>query len=155
MLQIQTKYFGATECQPDSVFEFPQGLPGFEGERRFVFLEQPDKDPLLFMQSLSNPALCFVLLPVLVAAPDYRIRLGQEELTCLRLPSGREPRIGTDILCAGVVCAGDEARPSPTVNLLAPIVVNLGQRVGMQVIPMESEYSHQHPLLCAEDTASC
>ena len=155
MPRIQTKYFGPTDYQPDSAFEFPEGLPGFEAERQWVFLERPDASPLLFMQSASRHDLCFLVLPILVADPDYRLSLGPEELDALRLPAGANPEIGKDILCAAVVCAGDESRRSTTVNLLAPIVVNLPARVGMQAILAGSGYSHRRPLFPVEELVPC
>jgi flagellar assembly factor FliW len=155
MPEIQTKYFSSTEYQPDAVFHFPAGLPGFEEEHSFVFLERPDTDPLLFMQSTSNPDLCFVLLPVLAVDPKYRLGFTPEDRAVLRLAEERDPEIGMDILCGAVVCAGDESRPTPTANLLAPIVVNLRQRIGLQMIQTQSGYSHQHPLFPREELVPC
>jgi len=37
----------------------------------------------------------------------------------------------------------------PTANLLAPVVVNLKTRRGLQAIQVDSSYSHQHPVLAA------
>ena len=155
MPRIHTKYFGPADYQPDSVFQFPAGLPGFEAERFFVFLDRADTHPLLFMQSVSDPNLCFVLLPILAADPHYRLSLEGDERAALLLAPDREPEIGKDILCAAIVCAADESRPIPTVNLLAPVVLNLRQRVGMQVVQAESGYSHQHPLFPREDLTPC
>jgi flagellar assembly factor FliW len=47
-----------------------------------------------------------------------------------------------------VVCAGSEAG-GPSANLLAPIVLNLRDRIGMQVIQSESGYSHRYPIFAA------
>ena len=147
MPRVQTKCFGEMDYDPSAVFDFPNGLPGFENEHSFLFLEQPATHPLMFLQSLSSSDVCFILLPILAADPHYRLRLGEDDLAALRLPAGREPRIGREILCAALVCAGHENRPQPTANLLAPIVVNLQERIGIQAILGESGYSHQHPLL--------
>jgi len=152
---IGTKYFGPAECAPDLVFQFPLGLPGFEQEREFVFLDRPETHPLLYMQSVSNPGLCFILLPILAADPHYRLTWLAEDKATLQLDPAKEPEIGKDILCAGVLCAADESRPAPTVNLLAPIVLNLHNRTGMQVIQSESGYSHRHPLFVPQEAATC
>jgi flagellar assembly factor FliW len=147
MPRIQTKCFGEVEYSPDAVFEFPNGLPGFETEHAFVFLEQPANHPLMFMQSLSRPDVCFILLPVLAADPRYKLRVAEEDLAALHLPAGRQPRIGRDVLCAVLVCAADEERPDPTVNLLAPILVNLKRQIGIQAIQTQAGYSYRHPLV--------
>jgi flagellar assembly factor FliW len=142
---IQTKYFGCVEYPEESVIEFPSGLPGFENERRFVILEQPENKPLVFLQSLSLSSLCFLALPVLTVDPGYQTAISPEDLAALELPKDRQPLIGRDVLCLALVSLA-EGRP-PTANLLAPLVVHLKTRRGLQAIQSESGYSHQHPLL--------
>jgi flagellar assembly factor FliW len=151
MPRTQTKFFGAVDYDADSVFHFPSGLPGFEDNRDFVFLRVSQSEPLMFLQSLSSRNLCFVLLPILVADPNYRLNLTPEELFDLDLPAEREPLIGEDILCATLICVAQGE--VPTANLMAPVVVNLQKHIGMQVIHGESGYSHRHPLLLHEESA--
>ncbi len=153
MPQLQTKYFGEIEYGEEAVFRFPAGLPGFESEHAFLFLEQPETKPLIFMQSVATAGLCFLMLPVLVADPHYRLQLGADDLAELQLPPGREPAIGVDVLCGALVCTRDGA--DPTVNLLAPIVLNLQTMVGTQVIQPECGYSHRHPVFSREEMAPC
>jgi flagellar assembly factor FliW len=153
MFRISTKFFGDRDCDADSIYTFPAGVPGFEDQQSFCFLTIPGSEPLLFMQSMSTRSLCFVLLPILVVDPDYDIRLTEEELAMLELPAGARPRIGRDILCAALVCS--EAGAPPTVNLMSPIVVNLKTKTGMQAIHGESGYSHRHPLRLVEELVAC
>jgi flagellar assembly factor FliW len=158
MNRILTKCFGEMSYSEDSVFEFPNGLPGFEDERLFVFLSQPATHPLMFMQSLAKPSVCFILLPILAADPNYQLNLSSEELEVLQLSKTRQPSIGTEVLCAAMVCTAEENRPGPTVNLLSPIVLNLRDRIGIQAIQTLSGYSHRHPLVVHDrqpELASC
>jgi flagellar assembly factor FliW len=154
MPSIRTKCFQETDYTDSSLFHFSSGLPGFEQERAFVFLSRPNSQPLLFMQSVVTPELCFVLLPVFAVAPQYQLVLDEEALADLQLPLTRQPKIGEDILCAVIVCAKGNQEP-PTVNLLAPVVVNLHDRIGIQVIQTQSGYSHRHPLVAIEELAPC
>ena len=154
MPSIQTRCFEEIEFAEGSVYHFPGGLPGYENERDFVFLNRPDSHPLMFMQSARTPELCFILLPVRVVEADYQLSLDEDALSELGLPLSREPRIGEDILCAVIICARGNGEP-PTANLLAPIVVNLRDRVGIQAIQTQSGYSHRHPLLPREELAPC
>jgi flagellar assembly factor FliW len=158
MPRIHTKCFGPVEYSPGAVFEFPDGMPGFEAEHAFVFLERPAAHPFMFMQSVSRTKVCFMLLPVLAADPKYKLRLADEDLAVLGLPPGKQPRIGKDVLCAVLVCAAGEERPDPTINLLAPIVVNLKRRIGIQAIQTQSGYSYRQPLIPLErqeELAAC
>lgn len=154
MPSIRTKCFQDLEYPDSAPFHFPCGLPGFEHEREFLFLHRPESHPLIFMQSVLTPDLCFVLLPVFAADPQYQLVLDEEARTELGLPLTGEPKIGVDILCAVIVCAHGHQEP-PTANLLAPVVVNLRDRIGTQVIQTQSGYSHRHPLARQEELTPC
>ena len=146
-----TRRLGEIDFDEDSVFRFPFGLPGFENQHSFIFVRRPDMEPILFMQSTTDEELCFILVPILVADPEYHLELTPEDAEELLLPQDRQPRIGEEILCAAIVCAGENA--TPTVNLMAPIVVNIKDRIGAQVIRVDSGYSHRAPLFRAEQPA--
>ena len=66
-----TKYFSKMDYTEDSVIRLPNGLPGFEHESEFVLIDQPQNRPLVFVQSLRTPDLCFVALPVLSVDSAY------------------------------------------------------------------------------------
>jgi flagellar assembly factor FliW len=153
MSRILTKFFGECDCADGDLYSFPSGLPGFEEQRSFFFLKIPGAEPLLFLQSASTRNLCFILLPILVVDPGYRLELAPEDFSELQLPSDRRPVIGQDVLCGAMVCSGDGA--APTANLMAPVVVNLRANIGMQVIHGETGYSHRHPLRFGETRLPC
>jgi flagellar assembly factor FliW len=153
MPRFATKNFGIVDYELDAVIEFPAGLPGFEQETRFVALEQPATKPLVFLQSLSRPDLCFITMPVRAADPLYRLSVTPEDLRYLELPVSRQPEIGTEVLCLAIISVA-EGR-SPTANLLAPLVVNLRSRRAVQAIAHESGYSHQHALTGAPQEEPC
>jgi len=153
MPEFNTAYFGGLPAQPESVIEFPMGLPGFESEHRFVLVEQAINRPIVFLQSLSRPDLCFVTLPVSLLCADYDLSLSLEDLSALELQAPPTSLTGSDVLTLALVTFA-EAGP-PTANLLAPIVVNWRKRLAIQVIPADSPYSHRHPLGPSGQEVSC
>jgi flagellar assembly factor FliW len=153
MPRILTKFFGECDCESSALFAFPGGLPGFEDQTSFFFLTIPGSEPLFFLQSASMRDLCFILLPVLVVDPDYRLGLTSEELSELQFSGTQEPAIGPDVLCAAIVSSGEGE--TPTANLMAPIVVSLKAKIGIQAIHGESGYSHRHPLPLEEALLAC
>ena len=144
MSAIGTKYFGTVEFEEESVFTFPLGMPAFEDEKRFVPIEAPDRAPLVFLQSLETPDLCFLAFPILVIDRDYHLAVSPEDLAVLGMEAEREPRIGADVLVLALLCLHDGF--PITANLMAPIVVNLATRSAVQAIRHDSMYSHQHPV---------
>ena len=123
--------------------EFPHGIPAFETERRFSLV---DREPLLFLESESNPALSFLLLPVAFIDQDYRLQLTEEDRAVLGASAH------SDLLCFAVITAAEDL--PPTANLLAPVVVNLDSGRAVQAVRSDAMYSHKHPLLSEEATCS-
>src|SRR5689334_16726938 len=117
---LQTKNFGAIRYESEAVFGFPRGIPGFEDRRQFVPVHFAETDPLIFLQSLDDPGLCFLTMPVLGVDSTYRLQMETEDCALIGLP-GAEPKIGEDVLCLAVISLREDG---PTANLLAPIVVN-------------------------------
>jgi flagellar assembly factor FliW len=150
--RCETRYFGPVDYDEQSVMLFPDGIPAFEQEQRFLALRQPINEPLVFLQSLANPNLCFATLPALSACPGYQLSMAPEDLDALRLETGRQPVIGRDVLCLAILSLEENA--PPTVNLLAPIVVNLRTLCGRQAIQTDSLYSHREALPLREAACS-
>ena len=143
----ETINFGTIFFSPESVFEFPHGLPGFEERRRFVPVQSPRTAPILFLQSLEEPSLCFTTLPILVIDPQYRLSIMEQDLEALGFPVDPQPRIGDDVLCLAVLSIRETGT---TANLLAPVVVNLKNYKAVQAVTPDSGYSHQHFLFPQE-----
>jgi flagellar assembly factor FliW len=119
---FRSSHLGEIEWEPECELFLPAGLPGFEAERRMMPLEIPAQRPLVFLQSLEHPDVCFVALPVRTIDPHYRLRLSEDDRAALLLDPAREPEIGADVLCLVLLLPGAGAVQA---NLDAPIVVNL------------------------------
>ena len=153
MNQVATKYFGKLEYNEDSIVQFPDGIPGFEDQRGFLVVQQPATKPLIFLQSLTKPEVCFIALPTQAACADYRLSIPAEDLEAMGLSPARQPVIGQEVLCLTIISVGEDA--SVTANLLAPLVINIQTRRGRQPIMSESDYSHRHPLDAPTEATVC
>ncbi|MGA3185924.1 MAG: flagellar assembly protein FliW [Bryobacteraceae bacterium] len=119
--------------------EFPHGLPAFETHKRFRLIESRKREPLLFLESETNPKLSFLLLPVAMIDADYRLALSAEDGEALGT-CGASP-----LVCLAVITAAEDL--PPTANLLAPVVVNLDSGKAVQAVRSDAVYSHKHPLV--------
>ena len=151
MPALDTTNFGTITFTAESVFDFPQGVPGFENRRQFVPVQNPQTAPILFLQSVEDASLCFTTIPVMVLDPRYRLRMVEPDLEVIGCPAGRQPRIGDDVLCLAVLAIRESG---PTANLLAPVVVNVRNLKAVQAVALESGYSHQH-VLAPQEEAVC
>lgn len=146
-----TRRFGALTYEEPSVLSFPFGLPGFEQETRFALVEQPQLAPVVYLQSLRSPELCFLAAPVRALDAAYSLRMTREDLERLELDAARQPVQGSEVLCLALLCASENG--PLTANFLAPVVVNLASRVALQAVRPDARYSHRH-LLAAGATCS-
>lgn len=142
MAQLETEYFGTMSYREESVFDFPAGLPAFTNEKRFVPIELAQHSPLIFLQSLAQPALCFLAFPILVLDRDYRLAVAREDLVTLELAPDRQPELSTEVAVLALLSIQDGI--PATANLMAPIVINLKTRRALQAIRQDAVYSHQH-----------
>jgi flagellar assembly factor FliW len=124
--------------------QFPNGLPAFEAQHQFRLVERQECQPLLFLESETNPNLSFLLLPIATIDPDYRLSLSADDREILGACEESSLR------CLAVITAAEDL--PPTANLLAPVVVNLAAGRAVQAVRCDTVYSHKHPLL---EGASC
>lgn len=147
MPQADTQQFGIIEYVDEDVIAFPLGLPAFEQETSFLLVAPLKTKPLVFLQSLGRPELCFVTLPLEVVDPNYQLSVSAEDLVVLSLNEQNLTAVGSAkdarVLCLAILSLTDSR---PTANLLAPLVVNLTARRGVQAIRLDHVYSHQYPV---------
>jgi flagellar assembly factor FliW len=146
---LSTAHFGPLEYTLASALEFSEGLPGFETERSFLLVERPTHYPLVFLQSVQTPELCFPALPIRVVEAGYELRLSAGDLELLGLTN--QPEIGEDAVVLALIAVHEQ---DPTANLLAPVVINLRTRAAAQCVDPLTRYSHRHPVAPALEAAS-
>ena len=135
------------------MIHFPLGIPAFETETRFIAVERPDAQPIVFLQSLQIPSLCFLALPVTAIDPDYRLAVGAEDLELLGYPTNEQPQISGDLTCLAILTIPEQG--VPTANLMAPILLRRDTRVAVQAVQTDSGYSHQTPLFPKPEEPRC
>jgi len=144
MSEIDTKYFGRITLDAGSVIEFPQGLPAFEWERAFLAIEHPRTAPLVMLQSVLTPELCFLAIPVADVDPEYELRVCTEDRVALGLDETSDLPTGPDLAVLALVAV--RADQQITVNLMSPVVVNRANRRAVQSVRWDGEYSHEYSI---------
>jgi flagellar assembly factor FliW len=138
---IETKYFGALEVAEDKVITFPQGLFAFEEKKRYILLENQDREnPLWWLQSLDDSNLAFVLINPFLFKPDYEFELSAEDVKELSLENPQEAAV----FCITVI---PQEVKKMTVNLLAPLVINAKLKKGKQIVLLQKNYTTKHLVL--------
>jgi flagellar assembly factor FliW len=137
-MKIVTKHFGEVSFSDADVFEFPWGVPGFPDQRRFLVLSLVEQPSLVQLQSVDDPAIALPAADPWEIFPEYDPRLPGYAREALELSSAED----LTVLC--VVVPGKDKRM--TMNLLAPIVLNLKTRRARQIMLENSPYSIHTPI---------
>jgi len=143
-LELQSPLLGLLRYDPREVVFFPDGIPAFEDQHRFILVPVAEKPPVILLQGVDCPELAFLTVPVESVVSGYELELTPEAKEALGRSPEAELAVGRELLCLAIVTA---ARQGPaTANLLAPVVIDVETRRGIQFIQFDSGYSHQHPL---------
>jgi flagellar assembly factor FliW len=128
-MDVITPRFGALKVAPADILLFDEGLIGLGHCRRWVILADAQNPALAWLQSLDDPEVALGVVSPRRFVPNYQSRVGRQDLDALGLSDAREAQV------VAIVSRHDEGL---AVNLRAPLVINVGQRRGRQVIAQES-----------------
>ncbi|HWQ77240.1 MAG TPA: flagellar assembly protein FliW [Anaerovoracaceae bacterium] len=134
MIQIDTRDFGTVEVEEDAIYEFPDGVYGFEEDTRFAVFSRPFEDiSFLYLQSAQNIVPCFLVFEPQGFHPDYRPLMSEEDLASC----------GTDCiddLIFLVIATVHEKAEELSINIKSPVVLNPKTRKARQVILQNPDY---------------
>ena len=140
--------------------EFPRlrhGLIGLEQCRSWVLLADGQNESLGWLQNIDRSDVAVAIVSPRLFVPDYQLRMASHELSRLHSTdlSVNDPTVNlqspdlqstngrSDIQVVVIVSRQAEGL---SLNLKAPLVINVQTRHGSQVVSRD-EYSVRHPLM--------
>lgn len=146
-LNFKTRDFGEIEVNEDDVINFCTGMYGFEQYKRFVILKDNPEDNVMFLQSLENTDLSFVLIDPYSISGNYDPNLNEEDLSELDVKETSE-------LKYLVIAIIKENITDSVANLKSPIAINPSTRIAKQVI-LQNSYPLRYNIIVAEEDEKC
>lgn len=129
-MQLHTSRFGLVEIEPEDILLFSKGLFSFENHRHWVLLADADNDAVAWLQSLNDPEIALPMVSPRKFLPGYQVRLARDQLTPLELAALDQAFVLT------VLGRNDGEL---TLNLKAPVIINLDRRIGRQVVSNDEQ----------------
>jgi flagellar assembly factor FliW len=127
---ISTLHFGQVEFDVDEILLFPHGLIAFEDCRHWVLLADAENDALAWLQSVSQANVAIPVVSPRRFQPEYRVHVARGQLLPLEFSQFDQAYI------LSVVSKSDDEL---TLNLKAPLIINLDRRIGRQVITSDEQ----------------
>ncbi|MBU4263687.1 MAG: flagellar assembly protein FliW [Proteobacteria bacterium] len=133
-ITVQTSRFGEIIVDKERIISLLSPFLGFPESTRFILKSHSPKSPFMWLQSLDNPQLAFVVLPAALAGLDYQPEIPRQILKELLITADSDK----DILL--ILTIPKNNPQEMTANLLGPIVLNSSKRLAVQAVLDPQKY---------------
>jgi flagellar assembly factor FliW len=135
-MKISTTRFGSLTIRDEDVLTFVDGLIGMEECRRWVLLADAQNAALGWLQSLERAEVALAVVSPRRFVPAYQVRISRRDIQPLNLDDSNR---------AQVLVVITYADGSLALNLKAPLVIHLEQRLGRQIVTRD-DHAVNYPL---------
>ncbi len=135
---IETSRFGQLEVDEDRLITFSEGILGFPDQKRYALVQTGEGSGFYWLQAVCTPELAFVVCDPRLFVADYQVPVKTEELQTIEL---------TDASKGQVFIIVNKVNDLLTGNFQGPLVVNVENRHGKQLVLSDKRYSTRHPLM--------
>lgn len=142
-MNLNTKYHGCIEYEEKDVIYFEKGIPGFEELKKFIIFPVEDNKVFSIFHSIEKEDMSIIVTSPFNIEKDYEIQLEEEQRKKLKLQNEK------DALVLNTVTLNSDI-DKITVNLRAPIIINIKEKIGEQIIINSDKYKVKHPLFKEE-----
>lgn len=118
---------------------FEKGIPGFEEYKTFIISDIDGNEKLKMITSKEDSNIGFLSISPFKVKKDYEINLNEEIISELKIEKSE------DVLVLNLITVGKSLETS-TVNLKAPVIINIKNNKGKQLILQDDKYKIKEPL---------
>lgn len=143
-IEVPSQALGAIEVRPESIMTVAEPLAGFPDTSRYALIEHTREGgsasaSVYWLQAVDRPFHAFVVTDPWSVYPEYAPEISDADAAQLGLASFEDARV------FGILTV--PRTPSEiTINLRAPVVVNVVQRLAKQVVVLNDQYGTRHPM---------
>lgn len=126
-MEINSARFGNVEINESSIITFPDKLPGFNDLSKFAIIKCEQTEPIQWLQSMEDMDISIPIINPFVIKSDYEIEVNDDELDLIK-SRNEEEMIVLNIMVL------PEDLTNMTVNLMAPLLINVNEMLGTQIM---------------------
>lgn len=144
MIKVKTRLLGELEISEESCFVFPEGILGFPESNKFALIDIPRNEFFYLLQDVEEEFISFIITDPFKVYCDYEVDISDEDLIKIKIEKKEQ---------VGVMAMVTMAKPfkDSTLNLLAPIILNLDKKLGRQYVLNDMNYKTKHPLFVKKE----
>ncbi len=138
-MKISTMRFGEIEIDDAKIISFHKGIPGLEDKKKFTLIRHEQTKPINWLQAVDDAYICLPVVEPFGLVPDYVFDISDDDIADLCLKER------SDLHVVSVVVIPEDITKM-TVNLAAPILINIRENLGKQIIIDRKDYQIRHPI---------
>ena len=113
---------------PETLFNFPQGIAGFEDCKRFKIFHEEGRPTVFWLQSIDNLEAIFPIVVPEALDIEYQIELSDADCELIEVKSLE------DVVVVVIVYRDEAQGGRIAANARSPVILNLNNRKGMQKV---------------------
>lgn len=138
-MELETTFYGTREYLKEDIIHFKKGLPGFESLKEFIIFDADENGVFNVLQSVEDKDIGLIVISPFSKVKDYEFNIDQEVEKRLNIENSE------DVLVLNTVTVSENIE-NITTNLRAPIIINIKNKLGEQIILNDEKYEVKHPL---------
>ena len=140
-MEVEPKADGIVEVEERQIVTSPEGILAFQDFHRYALIHS-QYEPFIWLQSLEEKNLAFLLVDPFLICSDYEADIDDETLGKIQVSSP------DDIVVMAIVTIPSEGSPI-TANFLGPIVINRKNNSCIQVVLNDSRWDTKFDIIKA------
>ena len=117
----------------NEIIKFEKTILGFDKSKRFILKDVNENDFFKILQSVDEPEVGFIVISPFEVENNYEINLNNEVINTLKIKEAN------NVLLYSLVTLNSKIEDI-TVNLKAPIVININNKKAQQFIIDKEKY---------------
>ena len=130
-MEVQDTRFGTLNVDDKELITLDGGLMGFPNSTRYIMFPYSDDSSFFWLQSIDEPEIAFIVINPFDFFNDLVFEVSDDDAQSINLERGEDVEIFT------LVTIPDGAPEEMRTNLAGPVVVNVANRQGRQILVKE------------------
>lgn len=143
---INSTRFGELEIDKSVIFNFVSPIIGFNDLSKYALVDYKPDSPFKWLQSIEDAELAFPVTLCSFFGIDYQFDLSDEEADKLEIENP------DDVFVCNIANIPSSDPQGATINMLAPVIVNLANKKAMQTILKNTNFEVRYKLFKQENT---
>lgn len=138
-MEVQDTRFGTLDVNEEEIITLAQGLLGFPESMRYIMFPYAQDSSFFWLQSIDEPEYAFIVINPFDFFSELVFEISDEDAAGIGLERGE------DVEIFSLVTIPDGNPEEMRTNLAGPVVVNVKNRQGRQILA--KEYSSRQALI--------